>query len=119
MTTVAQTEKNTKNGNKAKQVESAPAAAPSKLETKELVANFKRAHAAEQDAKSKVNAAVEARSDAVQAIKEALGTGPFQIEGLGLVTIRHRPEKNDAGELTGKATYFFVSMGSKSVTVIE
>lgn len=123
MTTQIDTSKSTKNGNKNKNGEATVAVEnkpeTSKLETKSLWADFRTAFEAEKAAKAAIDSAVSNRSKAVEAIKNAMGTGPFQVAGLGLVTIRHRPGKDDNGNLTGESTYFFVSMGAKSITVVE
>lgn len=55
------------------------------------------------------------RSSVVKQIKEVSGTGPFQVSGLGLVTIRSRKSK-----IEGRPdTYFLVSQGNREVTVID
>ena len=55
------------------------------------------------------------RSAVIGQIQQTSGTGPFQIAGVGLVTIRSRKSK-----VEGKGdTYFFVTMGKREVTVID
>lgn len=54
-------------------------------------------------------------SAVIKQIKETAGTGPFQVSGFGVVTIRSRKSK-----IEGRPdTYFFVTVGGKEITVID
>jgi len=55
------------------------------------------------------------RSKTLKAIVDSQGTGPFQIAGLGIVTIRSRKSKVDGKD----PVYFTVAMGSRKITVID
>jgi hypothetical protein len=99
---------------------SAPAAAPvetatPKVDTKALWASVRTLEAESKRVQAELDSLLDRKSDIIKAIKEAQGAGPFQVAGLGLVTIRSRKPKEGAE----KPTYFFVSMGSPEITTIE
>lgn len=102
----------------------APATAPAsasevsatpKVDTKALWDGVRKLEAETKRIQAELDALLDQKSDKIKAIKEAQGAGPFQVSGLGLVTIRSRKPKEGAE----KPTYFFVSMGSPEITNIE
>jgi len=98
---------------------------------KEIAVLFKRAMELDgkvEAAKKGVEAAMDERSKAVKAVFEANGgdNGPFSFKGQ-LYTIRKRSPQEEI-EVNGKMqkravpgeeTWFFVSIGDKTVTAIE
>lgn len=99
-------------------VENAPASAgttPGSVDTKALWAEIRVIEAEAQRVQAEMDKLAEKRSGVLGQLQQSLGSGPFQVAGLGLVNIRSRKSK-----VEGKPdTYFFVSIGTKSVTVIE
>lgn len=94
---------------------------------KEISNLFKSAMALDKEveaAQKAVEAAMQKRSKAVEAVYHANGddNGPFNFKG-NMYTIRKRDKKveNEKGEMvaTGEQTWFFVSIGDKAVTNIE
>jgi len=107
-----------KNGNG----KSSPAPATKKMTKAEIDGLFAKIAAAENKVEAANNAvamAVAERSEAVLAVKNACGSGPFNVKGRGLVTIRSRAQKveqeNADGTTemveTGKYTHFLVGQG--------
>jgi len=94
----------------------------SKSEIDNLFAKITAAEAKVTKAQDAVMAAINERSEAVLAVKTALGTGPFNVKGRGLVTIRSRAQKeeveNEDGTVekqeTGKFTHFLVGQGDSA-----
>ena len=99
------------NGNGAK-----PAAPVVKVDAKTLFRVYQAAQDRIGAAQLALEAAMVERSNAVQAIKEALGTGPFSYRGQ-TVSVSSRGTKNPDGTIASTG-YFFKGIGG-SVQVIE
>lgn len=96
----------------------------SKADAKAMWDTVRKTSAAVKQAEEQLQHAMQRRSNAVKAVAEAMGNGPFEVKDLGLVTIRTRQptEKDEKGEKVkvGDPTYFVVSMGQdKEVMVID
>jgi hypothetical protein len=65
-------------------------------------------------AKEAHNKAEQVRSAALAEIATNVGKGPFQVAGLGLVTIRSRGKKDGS-----EPTFFLVGKNVSEVTVID
>lgn len=74
-------------------------------ETKSLFENYKKAEKAYEDARAHLEVLQKAKSDAVKAILDAAGSGPFKFEGRQL-TVSHKGD-----------SYFF--KGKKEAKVVE
>lgn len=117
--TMQTTEKKPKtNGKTHSAADSAPEKDPtatSDIDAKALWAAVKAVEAESTELQNKLEGITGKRSALLSQLKHSLGIGPFQISGLGLVTIRSRKSKVEGAP----DTFFFVSMGSKSIQVID
>lgn len=90
-----------------------------KTETKALWQAFMAGYKAKTAAELAQTKAEGEMSLALGAIAEALGTGPFNVTGLGLVTIVTRQKKDDDGKLIGDPRHYIKRMGDVEITEVK
>lgn len=88
---------------------------PGSVDTKTLWAQIRGVEGEAAQLQQQIDALARKKSNMVKQIHASLGAGPFQVAGLGLVQIRSRKSKQEGIE----PLYFFVTMGNKTVTVID
>lgn len=89
-------------------------------EKKALFETYSKADGEHAAAKAAMEKANEKRSNAVKAISDALGIGPFNFKGRILTVVKRKSgvEKDDEGnavEGTGTDTYYFKSPSKSEV----
>lgn len=131
MTMATDKQQSRKNGETRGEARSdADEGAKAKPEARVLWDRFRKAHASIETAKRALEAATMAESDTLRAIAKNFGTGPFQVAGVGIVSIRHRARSvvdadgkkvldADGNAQKSEGTYFLVTMGDKQITVVE
>lgn len=110
MVTVATREKETPPAKAAK-----PELKVAKVDAKALFQAYQAAQDAVDAARAALETATVARSNAVLAIKEALGTGPFQWKNA-TVTVSSRGTKASDGSVAS-TNYFFKGIGGAVQTI--